>query len=37
VGLGFDFQVFETVPMEAHDVFMDAVVTEERTLKRGGA
>jgi 5-formyltetrahydrofolate cyclo-ligase len=36
VGLGFEWQMFESVPMEAHDVFMDAVVTEERTLRRGG-
>lgn len=37
VGLGFEFQMFEAVPMEAHDVFMDAVVTEDRTQRRGGS
>ena len=36
VGLAFDFQVFDRVPAVAHDVPMDAVVTESRVLKREG-
>ena len=31
VGLAFRFQVFERVPVEAHDVMLDAVITEEDT------
>ena len=31
VGLAFRFQVFESVPMESHDVILDAVITEENT------
>lgn len=33
VGLCFDFQLVERLPAEAHDVRMDMVVTEERTLR----
>lgn len=36
VGLAFDFQVFDRVPRVAHDVPMDAVVTESRVLKKEG-
>lgn len=32
-GLCFDFQLVERLPVEAHDVRMDLVVTEERTLR----
>lgn len=32
-GLCFDFQLVERLPAEAHDVRMDMVVTEERTLR----
>lgn len=32
-GLCFDFQLVETLPAEAHDVRMNLVVTEERTLR----
>lgn len=34
VGLGFDFQVVEDCPAEAHDAQLDAVVTELRVLRR---
>lgn len=34
VGVAFDFQVVERVPMEPTDIFMDAVVTEERIMRR---
>ena len=30
VGVGFEFQVFETVPTQAHDVGMDALATPAR-------
>jgi 5-formyltetrahydrofolate cyclo-ligase len=33
VGLCFDFQLVERLPAEAHDVRMNMVVTEERTLR----
>jgi 5-formyltetrahydrofolate cyclo-ligase len=33
VGLCFDFQLVERLPAEAHDVQMDLVVTEKRTLR----
>jgi 5-formyltetrahydrofolate cyclo-ligase len=33
VGLCFDFQLVGTLPAEAHDVRMDMVVTDERTLR----
>jgi 5-formyltetrahydrofolate cyclo-ligase len=33
VGLCFDFQLVEKLPVEAHDVRMNMVVTEERTLR----
>lgn len=32
IGLAFEFQVFDNVPMEGTDVRMDALVTEERTV-----
>ena len=31
VGLAFGFQVFESVPVETHDVVLDALVTEDNT------
>jgi 5-formyltetrahydrofolate cyclo-ligase len=34
VGVGFDVQIVERVPMTEHDVFMDAVVTESEWLER---
>lgn len=34
VGLAFEFQVFEDIPAADHDVWMDAVVTEKRVLRR---
>ena len=33
VGLGFDVQVVPTLPREPHDVPLDALVTESRTLR----
>jgi 5-formyltetrahydrofolate cyclo-ligase len=33
IGLGFDAQVVPSLPREAHDVPLDAVVTEARTLR----
>jgi 5-formyltetrahydrofolate cyclo-ligase len=33
VGLGFDFQLLEKVPMEVHDQRMDVVVTPSRTVE----
>lgn len=32
VGLGFELQLVEALPVQAHDVRMDMIVTEERTL-----
>jgi 5-formyltetrahydrofolate cyclo-ligase len=32
IGVAFDFQVFDEVPMEPHDIPMDCVVTPTRTL-----
>lgn len=34
VGVCFDVQVFEAVPVEAHDVRMDAVATDRRLIQR---
>ena len=34
VGIGYAFQVVESLPAEAHDVPADAVVTDERVLFR---
>lgn len=34
IGIAFDVQVVEHVPREPHDVVMDAVVTDRRTLRR---
>ena len=33
LGLGFEFQILQCVPMAAHDVRLDLVVTEERVLR----
>ncbi len=35
-GLAFECQLFPAVPMEPHDVFLDAVVTEERLYSGRG-
>ena len=29
VALGFECQLFDEIPMQAHDIYMDAIVTEE--------
>lgn len=36
VGIAFDCQVFDEIPVAPHDVFMDLVVTESRTLTGRG-
>ena len=33
IGICFDFQIFENIPLEPHDQAMDYVVTEKRILK----
>jgi 5-formyltetrahydrofolate cyclo-ligase len=35
VGLAFEGQIVAGVPMDTRDVYMDAVITERRTLRRG--
>ncbi len=37
VGFCFDFQLVDALPAEAHDVRMDMVVTDERTLLAGAS
>jgi 5-formyltetrahydrofolate cyclo-ligase len=32
VALGFDCQIFDEIPVAGHDVFMDVVLTETRTI-----
>ena len=34
VGLAFGFQVFESVPVEPHDIVLDAVITEKECVLR---
>jgi len=36
IGIAFDCQVFPEIPVAAHDVFMDAVLTETRLLRGVG-
>lgn len=36
VGIAFDCQVFDEIPVAPHDVFMDLVLTESRTLAGRG-
>jgi 5-formyltetrahydrofolate cyclo-ligase len=36
VGLAFDFQIFQIVPMSKDDVRMDVVVTEKKVLRSDG-
>ena len=36
VALAFDCQVFDEIPVAAHDVFMDQVLTESREIKGKG-
>ncbi len=36
VAIGFDCQVFEEIPVASHDVFMDLVLTEARTITGKG-
>ncbi|NQU38576.1 MAG: 5-formyltetrahydrofolate cyclo-ligase [Lentisphaerae bacterium] len=37
VGVAFDFQLFDRVPAEAHDVQMDLVITQTQTCGLNGA
>ncbi len=36
VGLAFDCQIFDEIPVAAHDVFVDLVLTESRTITGQG-
>jgi 5-formyltetrahydrofolate cyclo-ligase len=36
VALSFDCQIFDEIPVDAHDVFMDLVLTETREIKGQG-
>ncbi|MBM3979969.1 MAG: 5-formyltetrahydrofolate cyclo-ligase [Planctomycetes bacterium] len=36
VALAFECQIFASIPVAAHDVFMDAVITESRTIPGKG-
>ena len=36
VALAFDCQIFDEIPVAAHDVFMDSVLTETRTIAGKG-
>src|SRR5262245_55154038 len=36
VGLAFDCQIFDEIPVAGHDVFMDLVLTESRTITGRG-
>src|SRR5262245_41539440 len=36
VALAFDCQIFDEIPVTAHDVFMDMVLTESRTITGQG-
>jgi 5-formyltetrahydrofolate cyclo-ligase len=36
VALAFDCQIFDEIPVAAHDVFMDLVLTETREIKGKG-
>ncbi len=35
VGVGYDFQLVSEVPMDEHDVFLSAIVTESKVLPSG--
>jgi 5-formyltetrahydrofolate cyclo-ligase len=32
IGLCFEFQIFDNIPMDEHDVYMDLIVTEKRII-----
>ncbi|MCA9036055.1 MAG: 5-formyltetrahydrofolate cyclo-ligase [Planctomycetaceae bacterium] len=36
IALAFECQLFEEIPVAAHDVFMDAVITEDRVIRGKG-
>lgn len=33
IGLCYDFQLFDSIPTQPHDVFMDCIITEKEALK----
>ncbi|MCE5312666.1 MAG: hypothetical protein LLF86_05880 [Nitrospiraceae bacterium] len=35
VGLAYDEQIVESLPIEPHDVVLDMVVTDKRVIKNG--
>jgi 5-formyltetrahydrofolate cyclo-ligase len=37
VGLAFDWQMADELPMTAHDVRMDGVIVESETIRREGS
>ena len=32
IGVGYDFQIFETIPTEPHDIPMDIVITPNHVI-----
>lgn len=34
IGIAYDFQIFDTIPVESYDIPMDYVITENTTIKR---
>ena len=34
IGIAYDFQIFDTIPVESYDIPMDYVITETTTIKR---
>jgi 5-formyltetrahydrofolate cyclo-ligase len=36
VGMAFDCQIFDEIPVASHDVFMDLVLTETREIRGRG-
>lgn len=33
IGLCYDFQLFDAIPTQSHDVFMDCIITEKETIE----
>ena len=36
IALAFECQLFEEIPVAEHDVFMDAIITEDRVIRGRG-
>jgi 5-formyltetrahydrofolate cyclo-ligase len=36
IAIAFEGQIFDEIPVAPHDVFMDLVITENRTIKGKG-